>query len=187
MFSVKAFPKITKKFPQSGDFPQENKNVKVGHRAFPSCGPTFSGEATVPFGNVWKGFFTVAGTASLALCPGGKQGASVLRSSADIHAAMAADSRFHGAHCAGRRHRRREVNVEGFCRASSNCLSLLFTGSKDHRKTDSDGKADWKRSLRRSLDGKVAWRKGSRESVFYHGGGQLVQRNRNLPDCPDEA
>lgn len=35
--------------------------------------------------------------------------------------------------------------------------SWHFTGSKDHRKTDSDGKADWKRSLWRSLDGKVAW------------------------------
>lgn len=87
----------------------------------------------------------------------------------------------------GRRCRRREANAEGFCGASCNCPSWNFTGSKNHRKTDSDDKADWKRSLWRSLDGKVAWRKGSRESVFYHGGGQLVQRNRNLPNCPDEA
>lgn len=117
----------------------------------------------------------------------GKRGASALWSFTEIHVAMAAYSPFHWACCAGSKHRRRQVNAEGFRRARCNRPSRHFTGSKDHRKTDSDGKADWKRSLWRSLDGKVARRKGSRESVFYHRGGQLVQRNRNLPDCPDEA
>lgn len=87
---------------------------------------------------------------------------------------------------------RREGSVFPFPRGllpggCCNHPSRLFAGSKDHREADPDGEADWKRSLRRSLDGKVAWRKGRRQGVFYHGGGQLVQRNRNLPDCPNEA
>lgn len=124
----------------------------------------------VCFENVRKGFSTVAGMASPDeehLRRGALLKSTSRRLRVPISTGLAAW----------------EGDAQGCC----NHPSRLLAGSKDHRETDSDGEADWKRSLRRSLDGKVAWRKGRRQSVFYHGGGQLVQRNRNLPDCPNEA
>lgn len=62
-----------------------------------------------------------------------------------------------------------------------------FTGPAHYSKTDSDGTSDWKRAVWRGVARPLERRKSGSESVFHPRGGQLVQRDGDLPNCADET
>lgn len=65
------------------------------------------------------------------------------------------------------------------------CSILSCQGPANYCQTDSDGETGRERPLWRSVDGEVARREGGCQSVFHHGGGQLVPRDGDLPDGAD--
>lgn len=68
------------------------------------------------------------------------------------------------------------------------CLSLVcLVGAAYHCQADPDGTPDRQGALRRGVAGPLAGREGGRQGVLHPGGGQLVQRDRDLPDSPHEA
>ncbi len=62
---------------------------------------------------------------------------------------------------------------------------ISSAGAANHRQTDPDGEADREGPLRRGVDGPLEGRTGRRQGLLHHRRGQLVQRDRDLPDRPD--
>ena len=65
--------------------------------------------------------------------------------------------------------------------------SLAHPGAADHRQADPDGPSDRERSVRRGVARPLEGREGSCQSLLHPRGSQLVQRDGDLPDRPDET
>lgn len=64
---------------------------------------------------------------------------------------------------------------------------ISSAGAANHRQTDPDGEADREGPLRRGVDGPLEGWTSRRQGLLHHRRGQLVQRDWDLPDRPDEA
>lgn len=64
---------------------------------------------------------------------------------------------------------------------------ISSAGAANHRQTDPDGEADREGPLWRGVDGPLEGRTGRCQGLLHHRRGQLVQRDRDLPDRPDET
>ena len=63
----------------------------------------------------------------------------------------------------------------------------MFAGSTHHRQADPPGEEHWQGALWRGMEGQMAWGEHRCQDLLHHGGGELVQGNRTLPDSPAEA
>lgn len=61
------------------------------------------------------------------------------------------------------------------------------SGAENDRQADPDGEADRQGALRRGVDGQMEGREGGCQSFLHHRRGQLVQRDGDLPDRPNET
>ena len=70
-------------------------------------------------------------------------------------------------------------------RGLNHCLTSA--GAANDREADPPGEEYRQGSLRRGVEGKVARGERRRQDLLHNGGGELVQGDRALPDCPAEA
>lgn len=63
----------------------------------------------------------------------------------------------------------------------------VSVGAAHYSQADPDGDTDREGPLWRGVDGEMEGRESSCESLFHHRGGQLVQRDRDISDCPHET
>lgn len=61
------------------------------------------------------------------------------------------------------------------------------SGAADHRQADPDGSTDREGPLRGGVAGPLEGGEGGRQSLLHPRRGQLVQRDGDLPDGPDET
>lgn len=83
-----------------------------------------------------------------------------------------------------------EMQTVGFkCQqlAFFHCFYSHLTGAAHHCEADPDGAPYWKRAIWRGVARSVAGGEGSSQSVLYSRGGQLVQRDGDISDCPHET
>lgn len=66
-------------------------------------------------------------------------------------------------------------------------MIIVFAGAANHRQADPDGQADRQGPIRGGVDGQVEGGEGCRQGLLHHRGGELVQRDGDLPDLPDET